>query len=122
MRNFQAVFIIIMVMAMACTPGYAGTPPGSHPETSPKASEDARLPIHQQEKWQFFVSPYLWIPGVNINTHIAGHTTSIDVPWWDIAGKLFSQAIGAMGRLEAWKGRWGFFLDSYFVYLDGTVT
>jgi hypothetical protein len=27
-----------------------------------------------------------------------------------------------MGRIEAWKGRWGVFADSYFVYLDGAVS
>jgi hypothetical protein len=122
MRKLQAVFIIILVIAMACAPGYAGTFQETPSEPVAKVTRDDSLPILQQEKWQFFVSPYLWIPGVNINTNLAGHTSSIDVPWWDIAGKLFSQAIGAMGRLEAWKGRWGFFLDSYFVYLDGTVS
>ena len=27
-----------------------------------------------------------------------------------------------MGRFEAWKGRWGLYLDSYFIYLGGTTS
>jgi hypothetical protein len=50
-----------------------------------------------------------------------GHTAGVREPWWDIAGKLFTDAIGAMGRVEARKDRWGFYLDSYFVYLQGDV-
>ena len=36
--------------------------------------------------------------------------------------KLFSSAIGAMGRFEAWKGRWGIYVDSYFTYLGANVS
>ena len=122
MKKLPAVLVIVLVLALAPTLGHAGEPPGTTSAAASQVTEDNRLPILQQEKWQFLVSPYLWIPGANINTNIAGRTTSIDEPWWDIAGKLFSEAIGAMGRIEAWKGRWGAFLDSYFVYLDGTVS
>ncbi len=33
---------------------------------------------------------------------------------------LFSNSIGMMGRAEAWKGRWGFYLDGYFTYLGAS--
>ena len=91
-------------------------------EAAGTAKEDDRLPIHKQEQWQFFFSPYVWIPGPSISTTVLGHTTNVSVPWWDIASDLFSNAIGVMGRFEAWKGRWGLFLDSYFVYLGGNVS
>ena len=81
------------------------------------AKEDNRLPIHKQDQWQFFLSPYMWIAGANLQTTFKGHTSSVDVPWWDVAADLFSNVIGVMGRFEAWKGRWGLYLDSYFVYL-----
>jgi hypothetical protein len=122
MKKLPAALIIILALALAPTLVNAGEPLGTKFAAASQATEDDLLPIYPRDEWQFFVSPYLWIPGVNINTNVAGRTTSIDVPWWDIAGKLFSEAIGAMGRIEVWKGRWGFFLDSYFIYLDGTVS
>ncbi len=79
--------------------------------------EDDRAPIHKQEQWQFFAAPYLWIPGTSINATFLGHTSSASEGWYDIVPHLFSNAIGAMGRFEAWKGRWGIYLDSYFVYV-----
>lgn len=59
---------------------------------------------------------------MNINTTLLGQTTIMGVPWWDIAAQLFGQTIGVMGRFEAWKGRWGFFLDRHFVYMGGTLS
>ena len=88
MRTVQAFLVIILMLGM-CSLGYAGELPGTMSEAASKTAADDRLPILQQEKWQLFVSPYMWIAGANINTNIAGRTTSIDVPWWDIAGKLF---------------------------------
>jgi hypothetical protein len=123
-------------MLVTASPGYAQTEVSPPPETAatapgtagsaPKGTltppEDDRLPVQKLEQWQFFFSPYIWIPGANVTTTAFGHTSNVNVPWWDIASQLFSSAMGAMGRFEVWKGRWGFFLDSYFVYLDGNVT
>jgi len=78
--------------------------------------------LQKDAPWQFFFSPYLWIPGIDLDTTLGGHTAHIDQAWWDLAAKLFTDVIGAMGRFEAWKGRWGFFLDSYFVYMQGSET
>lgn len=100
-------------------------PPGTASvaqEAAAPAKEDNRLPIHKEDQWQFFLSPYIWIAGANIQTTAAGHTSSIDVPWWDVAADLFSNVIGVMGRFEAWKGRWGLYLDSYFIYIGGTTS
>lgn len=92
------------------------------PSTVPKAKADETLPIHPKDQWQFFFSPYLWVPGMNASTTFAGHTSSVNVGWWDMVPKLFSDAFGAMGRFEAWKGRWGLYLDSYLIYLAGDVS
>jgi hypothetical protein len=40
----------------------AGNPPGAagtSPEAAEKTQEDGRLPIHKQDEWQFFLSPYI---------------------------------------------------------------
>ncbi len=117
MKKLQTVLVIILALAVACTSGFAAPPSESPSEAAAKAADDARLPIHQQEKWQFFVSPYVWIPGVNITTTTLRKDVNTNVPWWDTAAALFSKTIGVMGRAEAWKGRWGIYVDGYFTYL-----
>jgi hypothetical protein len=107
--------------------GYAeeGTdnPPGAAsitPEAAEKTKEDDRLPIHKQDEWQFFLTPYMWITGINANVNTLKKTTTTAIPWWDVASTIFSKSIGIMGRAEAWKGRWGFFLDGYYTYVGAS--
>jgi hypothetical protein len=92
---------------------------GATPAAAPKAKEDDRLFI-QKEEWLFIVAPYMWIPGINMNTTLLGQTTSVNQGWWDMVPKLFSNTIGVMGRAEVWKGDWGIFVDSYYMYLGGS--
>ena len=105
------------------SPGTAGMAKGaSSPakETAQAATEDDRLPIHKQDEWQFFLSPYIWIPGINANVSILKKTMHTDIPWWEAASTLFSKTVGVMGRAEAWKGRWGVYLDGYFAYVGAS--
>ena len=111
MRKLQTVLVIML--ALACTHGYAEGPPGNQTETVSKAREEDRLPIYVQEKWQFFVSPYLWIPGVHTTISSFRDPQSTNIAWWDTLSHLFSNTIGVMGRAEAWKGRWGFYVDGF---------
>ena len=100
-----------------------GNPPGAAsttPEAAEKTKEDDRLPIHKQDEWQFFLSPYMWITGINANVSTLKKTTTTAIPWWDVASTLFSKTIGMMGRAEVWKGRWGVYLDGYFTYVGAS--
>jgi hypothetical protein len=122
-RLGPAIIVILLLMSMSPS-GYAaegtGNPPGAAsttPEPAEKLQEDDRLPIHRQDEWQFFLSPYLWITGINANTSTLKKTTTTAIPWWDVASTLFSKTIGTMGRAEVWKGRWGIYLDGYFAYV-----
>ena len=88
------------------------------------AKDDDRLPIYK-EGWQFFLAPYLWIPGIHADISHQGKfsgTTVVDVPWYDVVPLLFSKAIGGMGRVEIWNGRWGLFSDTNFVYIGESVS
>jgi hypothetical protein len=101
----------------------AGTPPGAAsttPAAAEKTKSDDRLPIHKQDEWQFFLSPYMWITGINANVSTLKSTTTTAIPWWDVAAALFSKTIGMMGRAEVWKGRWGVYLDGYFTYVGAS--
>ncbi len=91
----------------------------------PISSEpDNRLPIYR-EGWQFFIAPYIWVGGSNQNITKQGSnfgTTKISLPWYDLVPKLFSNVFGAMGRVEVWNGKWGFFAENLFMYLGDTVS
>jgi hypothetical protein len=120
MRNLpKALLVITLISLWPCTVGYAAGEAGKPPEEAVQAKEDERVPV-QKEEWQFFVAPYVWIPGMNINTTFLGRTTAASQGWYDTVPRLFSNVIGVMGRFEAWKGRWGIYVDSYFTYLGAT--
>jgi hypothetical protein len=120
--------IIVILLLLSLTPsGYAeegtGNPPGAAgitTEAPEKTKGDDRLPIHKQDEWQFFLTPYMWITGMNGNVSTLKKTTTTAIPWWDVASVLFSNAIGVMGRAEVWKGRWGVYLDGYFTYVGAS--
>ena len=133
----KVIFLILLLLlpcsggmaaeeAAGSSPGMAGMPKDADgpakeeaapaKEAAAPAKEDERLPIYRQDQWQFFLTPYLWIPGVNATTSSLKNTQGINVPWWEVVPTLFSNTFGAMGRAEAWKGRWGFFVDGFFVY------
>ncbi|MCL4503706.1 MAG: hypothetical protein M1438_17905 [Deltaproteobacteria bacterium] len=122
MQNLKkALIVITLLLMLPCSAGYAAGEAGKPPEEAVQAKEDEPVPV-QKEEWQFFVAPYLWIPGASINTTFSGHTSSISEGWYDIVPHLFSNALGAMGRFEAWKGRWGIYVDSYYLYIGDSVS
>jgi hypothetical protein len=118
--------MILLFFSSWCMAAYSQEEPGSVKEqpspTQEKAGaakDDDRLPIYR-EGWQFFLAPYLWIPGTHLDFSHQGKfsgTTVMDMPWYDIVPLLFSKAIGGMGRVEIWNGRWGVFSDTNFVYI-----
>ncbi len=125
------IAVVIIPLFVACPAAYSQDEPGSvkeeprpAQEKAAAAKEDDRLPF-QREGWQFFLAPYLWIPGIHADishqSRFSG-TTTVDVPWYDVVPLLFSKAIGGMGRVEIWNGRWGLFSDTNFVYIGESVT
>ena len=117
MRRWFLALLGMVLLLCACTSGYATETTATLTETTAKAKDDDRIPIYPRDEWQFFVSPYIWIPGVNLNINALRASTSTNVSWWDVASLLFSHTIGVMGRAEAWKGRWGLYVDGYYTYL-----
>ncbi len=45
-----------------------------------------------------------------------------DVPWYNLVPLLFSKAVGVMGRVEIWNGRWGLISDTNFIYTGDSVS
>ncbi len=123
MKGLKAAILIIMVFVL-CATAYSQEGAVAGQDKTAAAREDNLLPIYK-EGWQFFVAPYVWVPGANINLARQGRfsgTTKVDVPWTDIVPLLFSQVFGAMARVEVWKGRWGFFSDTIFIYLSDSMS
>jgi hypothetical protein len=108
MRRRQKGLIIILVLALTCPFGAAGTPPGASSEMSYKASDDDRLPIYQPEIFRFFMSPYIWIPGLNITTESLKSADVTNVAWWDVASTFFPTASGAWAGWRPGKAGEGF--------------
>ncbi len=82
-----------------------------------------------EEPWQVAVTPYLWLPlGIDLDMslpafHVLGKTFGGDLNTTsspgNTLGNLFNGkvvAILADGRIEVMKGRWGAFLDAYWIY------
>jgi hypothetical protein len=119
-----------LLMALAGRDGLAADNPIPQNEPSAAAEkaatpkDDDRLPIYK-EGWQFFVAPYLWIPGAHLDLSHQGRisgTTVANVPWYELVPLLFSKAMGGMGRVEIWKGRWGIFSDTTFLYIGESIS
>ena len=126
----RVALVSVLLMTLAGRAGLAAetpTPqnePGSAQEKSTAAKEDDRLPIYK-EGWQFFLAPYMWIPGAHLSLSHQGRfsgTTVANVPWYELVPLLFSKAIGGMGRVEIWNGRWGLFSDTTFLYIGDSVS
>ncbi|MGB7912777.1 MAG: hypothetical protein WCF59_11195 [Desulfobaccales bacterium] len=137
MRSLKTIITIFLFLTLSTAaypqedpgtareqPGSVKEEPGPAQEKAADAKEDNCLPF-QREGWQFFLAPYLWVPGLYADVSHQGQfsgTTIVDVPWYDVVPLLFSKAIGGMGRVEIWNGRWGLFSDTNFVYVGESVT
>lgn len=84
------------------------------------------------DEWQVTLSPYVFLPSVDLDLSVPTKTVggrtiggdfSVDQPWWDTLGKFGSDfyVLSVGGRLEAWKGRWGGFIDGYWIFGKSTV-
>src|SRR5450432_726456 len=125
MKSLLKSSIIVSLSLLAVSAGYA--------------QQDGKdIPVQQEPKvvspdeWQVFFTPYAWLPSADLtlsipNVTVAGPTIggdfSVDQPWWETIGKLGPNfyVLSLDGRLEAWKGRWGGFIDGYWIFGKSTV-
>ena len=129
MRGLKATIIILSLFLNTAAYSQEKTgpikeEPGVTQEQETAVKEDDRLPIYK-EGWQFFLAPYLWIPGAHLTLSHQGRfsgTTVANVPWYELVPLLFSKAIGGMGRFEVWNGRWGIFSDTTFLYIGESIS
>ena len=107
--------------------------------TSGHAGQDEKeIPIQQETKpvsqddWQVTFTPYAWVPSVDLNLSVPeirignrtiGGDFSVNQPWWETLSKFSSNyyVLTLDARLEVWKGRWGGFIDGYWIFGKSTV-
>jgi len=65
------------------------------------------------DQWELKFTPYFWLAGLKADSSLGGLTGSADIDFSEIFDAL---EFGASGRFEAWKKRWGLFIDAS--YLD----
>ena len=83
------------------------------------------LPVHAQEQsqstenWEIRLMPYLWILSIDaegtVGSNLSSISADVDLGFDDIMDHL---DFGAMGRVEAWKGKWGLMFDGLFFNLS----
>src|SRR5450432_2081147 len=128
MKSLLKSFVVASISILTASAGYA--------QQDGKDAKD--IPVQQEprpaspDEWQVTFTPYAWLPSVDLNIStptvmVGGHTIggdfSVDQPWWETIGKLGPNfyVLSLDGRLEAWKGRWGGFIDGYWIFGKSTV-
>jgi hypothetical protein len=74
LKRLGPAIIAILLLLSVSPSGYAEEGTGNlsgaaaiTPEAAEKTKSDDRLPIQKQDEWQFFLTPYMWITGMNGN-------------------------------------------------------
>lgn len=71
--------------------------------------------IGSADDWQFSVTPYLWLVGIEGDLSVKGNEVDIDVGFDDIWDAL---DFAGQVHIEAVKGRWGLFVDPTYMALS----
>ena len=125
MKSLLKILVIPSLCFLTASAGYA-------------QHDGKDIPVRQEPKlaspdeWSFSLAPYVWIPSVLLDVSVpditVGNRTiggdfSVDQPWWDTLSKFSKNyyVLVAAGRFEVWKGRWGGFLDGYWIFGKSTV-
>ena len=84
------------------------------------------LPTYAQDTsqstndWEIRLIPYFWMPSLDAEGTIGGPlggslSGNVDLSFGDVMDYF---DFGAMGRVEAWKGKWGLIFDGLFMNLS----
>lgn len=76
-----------------------------------EAVEDSVSLDAPSKEWHFAIIPYLWMMGINGKVGVRGRTADVDVSFSDIFKNL---DFAAEVHIEAWRERFGFFIDATY--------
>jgi len=95
MTKMRVKTVLMITLGLLCTAAY---------------SQDESVGT---DKWDVEFTPYFWAAELDGDATLRGRTGPVDVSFSDLLDNL---DIAFMGRVEAWKGEWGLFLDG--LYMD----
>ncbi len=78
------------------------------------AAQETGTPANQME-WKFMLTPYFWLADMGGTAGVMGTEIDLDVKFSDLIDFV---DIGGSIRFEAWKGRWGGFIDVTYLRLS----
>lgn len=81
---------------------------GDSPASTSEAATRAAGVTDGSQSWVFSVTPYVWMYGLDGDVRIRSAEADFDVSFGDILENL---DVALMLHAEAWRGRFGFFLD-----------
>lgn len=80
-------------------------------------------PVYGQEQTsssddlEIRLMPYFWMPSLDADATVSGLSGSVDLDFGDVIDHL---DFAAMGRVEAWKNKWGLTFDGLFMNLGAS--
>jgi opacity protein-like surface antigen len=100
MERFIMVFVLVMLaLGLVCS--------SAHGEEQAPGDD----------KWNVTFTPYFWMPDADFTGTMSGQSTDIKISFDDIIDNIDDlDLVVFSGRLEAWKGDWGLFVDG--TYMD----
>jgi hypothetical protein len=98
---FQTLFLVVIIGTVGCV------------QRALSAEQDTENTLDVSNKWNIEFTPYFWAAELDGDATLRGRTGPVEVSFSDLLDNL---DIAFMGRLEAWNGKWGLFLDG--LYMD----
>lgn len=83
-------------------------------------SKDAKVIIPapiEENTWEYSISPYLWLSGIDGTSGIHGQEVDVDIPLDDAIDMLDFAGYLAF---KAQKGKWGYYADFQYLKLSGS--
>ncbi len=72
-----------------------------------------------QDKWQFTITPYTWMVGIDATVRQSGLKVDSHVPFSEVLNNL---EFAGQVHFEAQKGKWAFFFDPTYMKLSADAT
>jgi hypothetical protein len=116
-RSRQSRFLARSLGGIALLLALGPNSPASGDDASWDRAAQANLPADATPDWEFFVTPYLWLPTFTGTAAVSGIEADVDTSFWKVlSGGGF--AIGLMAQFETrWKRKWGLILDGTWMYV-----
>jgi hypothetical protein len=101
MDGKSKIFLMFLVLELICSSVYG------------------QEQISRPDDWEIRLTPYFWMPSLDAEATVNGLSGNVDLSFGDVTDYL---NFAAMGRVEAWKNKWGLTFDGIFMNLaaDGS--